>query len=316
MRLNNLDLNLLVVLDALLTERNVTRAGERIFRSQSATSNALARLREYFDDDLLVPLAGKLELTPRAELLHQAVRDVLLRIETTVTAMPQFDPTTTDREFTLFVSDYSMAVLIPSMLALASQRKSKARFRLKPQVAHPRLSLERGETDLLIIPDTFCSDEHPQERLFDEHFVCVVWKDSPLAQGEMTLERYMAASHITMRPNDEDLPVLEKWFAESTGKNRQIAVSTYNFAAVPFMVVGTDFIGTVHSQLARRILPAIAVVLKPVPLPGLGFRQAMQWHKYRTRDPGLVWLRALLHEAAQQLDLGVGDQREPTKPDL
>lgn len=309
MQLRNLDLNLLVVLDALLTERNVTRAGERIFRSQSATSNALARLREYFDDDLLVPVAGKLELTPRAELLHLAVRDVLLRIETTVTAQPQFDPATSDREFTMFVSDYSMGVLIPSMLALAAQRGSKARFRLKPQVAQPHRSLERGETDLLIIPDIFCSEEHPQERLFDESFVCVVWKDSPLAQGEMTLERYMSALHVTMRPNDEDRSVLEKWFADSPGISRQIAVSTFNFAAIPFLVVGTDLIGTVHARLARKILPALPVVLKPVPLPGVGFRQAMQWHKYRTRDPGLVWLRNLLHDAAQQHDPVVDTQQ-------
>jgi len=95
MRLKNLDLNLLVALDALLTERNVTRAGEKIFRSQSAMSNTLSRLRLYFDDELLVPLAGKLELTPRAELLQQAVHDVLLRIETTVAAVPEFKPTTT-----------------------------------------------------------------------------------------------------------------------------------------------------------------------------------------------------------------------------
>jgi DNA-binding transcriptional LysR family regulator len=119
-----------------------------------------------------------------------------------------------------------------------------------------------------------------------------------------------------MRPNDEDLPVLEKWFADSPGMGRQIAVSTYNFVAIPFMVVGTDLIGTVHSQLARRILPAIPVVLKPVPLPGVGFRQAMQWHKYRTRDPGLVWLRALLHEAAQQIDLVDGEARGMSKSDL
>lgn len=316
MRLKNLDLNLLVALDALLTERNVTRAGERTFRSQSAMSNALARLRQYFDDELLVPLAGKLELTPRAELLHQAVRDVLLRIETTVATVPEFHATSTDREFTIFVSDYSMAVLIPHMLALAAQRGSKARFRLKPQIAQPHRSLERGETDLLLIPDVFCSPEHPQERLFDEHYVCVVWKDSPLAQGEMTLERYMAASHVTMQPNDDDLPVLEKWFVDVPGMRRQIAVSTYNFCAIPFMVVGTNLIGTVHSLLAQRILPALPVVLKPVPLPGVGFQQTMQWHKYRTRDPGLVWLRSLLLEAAQQIDL-VGDKgRGAPKPDL
>lgn len=302
MRFKKLDLNLLVALDALLTERNVTRAGERIYLSQSAMSNALSRLRQYFDDELLVPVGGKLEPTPRAELLHEAVKDVLLRIDTTVAAQPEFDPTRSDREFTMFVSDYSMEVLIPRLLALALQQGSRVRLRLKPQVAHPYRSLERGEADLLIIPDIFCSPDHPQELLFEDHFVCVVWKDSPLADGEMTIERYLGASHVTMRPADEELPVLEKWFTLGQGLERRIAVSTYNFGAIPFMVVGSDLIGTVHSRLARRVLPAIPVVLKPVPLPAVSFHQTMQWHKYRTRDPGLVWLRGLLHEAATHLD--------------
>lgn len=302
MRFKKLDLNLLVALDALLTERNVTRAGERIYLSQSAMSNALSRLRQYFDDELLVPVGGKLELTPRAEVLHEAVKDVLLRIDTTVAAQPEFDPRTSDREFTMFVSDYSMEVLIPRLLALAAKQGSRVRYRLQSQVAHPYRSLERGDADLLIIPDLFCSPDHPQERLFEDHFVCAIWKDSPLAQGDMTIERYMSASHVIMKPSDNDVPVLDRWFSNLHGLDRKIAVSTYNFGAIPFMVVGTDLIGTVHSRLVRRVLPAIPVVLKPVPLPAVSFHQAMQWHKYRTRDPGLVWLRGLLHEAACHLD--------------
>ncbi|WP_310568309.1 LysR family transcriptional regulator [Hydrogenophaga sp.] len=302
MRFKKLDLNLLVALDALLTERNVTRAGERIYLSQSAMSNALSRLRQYFDDELLVPVGGKLELTPRAEVLHEAVKDVLLRIDTTVAAQPEFDPRASDREFTMFVSDYSMEVLIPRLLALASQQGSRVRLRLKNQVAHPYRSLERGAADLLIIPDIFCSPDHPQERLFEDHFVCAVWRDSPLAEGEMTLERYMGASHVVMNPTDDQLPVLDRWFTNIQGLERRIAVSTYSFGSIPFMVVGTDLIGTVHSRLVRRVLPAVPVVLKPVPLPAVHFHQAMQWHKYRTRDPGLVWLRSLLHEAAARID--------------
>jgi DNA-binding transcriptional LysR family regulator len=302
MRFKKLDLNLLVALDALLTERNVTRAGERIYLSQSAMSNALSRLRQYFDDELLVPVGGKLELTPRAEVLHEAVKDVLLRIDTTVAAQPEFDPRTSDREFTMFVSDYSMEVLIPRLLALAAKQGSRVRYRLQSQVAHPYRSLERGDADLLIIPDLFCSPDHPQERLFEDHFVCAIWKDSPLAQGDMTIERYMSASHVIMKPSDNDVPVLDRWFSNLHGLDRKIAVSTYNFGAIPFMVVGTDLIGTVHSRLVRRVLPAIPVVLKPVPLPAVSFHQTMQWHKYRTRDPGLVWLRGLLHEAARHLD--------------
>jgi LysR family transcriptional regulator, nod-box dependent transcriptional activator len=302
MRFKKLDLNLLVALDALLTERNVTRAGERLALSQSATSNALARLRQYFDDELLVAVRGKLEPTPRAELLHEAVRDVLLRIDTTVAAAPEFDPRASDREFTLFVSDYSMQVLMPRVLALAAQRGSRIRLRLKQQVAHPYRSLERGEADLLIIPGIFCSPDHPQQRLFADHFVCVVWKHSPLAEGEMSLERYLAASHVDMQPADDELPVLEHWFTTAHRMRRHIAVTSHNFVAIPHMVVGSDLIGTVHSRLAQLVLPAIPVVVKPVPLPITEFEQTLQWHKYRSRDPGLIWLRGLLEEAANKLD--------------
>jgi LysR family nod box-dependent transcriptional activator len=298
MRFKKLDLNLLVALDALLTEKNVTRAGERVFLSQSTMSNALSRLRQYFDDELLVQVGGRMELTPRAELLHEAVRDVLVRIDTTVAAQPAFDPMASEREFTLFVSDYSMEVLVPGMLALAHQRGSQVRFSFKPQVSQPYRHLERGEADLLIIPENFCSPDHPLDQLFEDQFVCVLWRDSPLAQGELTRERYIQARHATMRPPDGSLPVFDTWLANDHGVTREIALTTYSFSVVPHLVVGTDLIGTVHARLARQLQGMLPIEIRPVPLPIKTLHQAMQWHKYRTRDPGLVWLRALMREAA------------------
>ena len=178
MRFNKLDLNLLVALDALLTERNITRAAERVHLSQSAMSNALSRLREYFEDDLLVQVGRKMEPTPRAQTLQEAVRDVLLRIDTSIAAVPQFDGSSSDREFILFVSDYTMAVFMPHALALAARQRSTVRFKLLPQVASPARSLERGEADLLIIPKAYCSTDHPAEVVFEEEHVCVVWSES------------------------------------------------------------------------------------------------------------------------------------------
>ncbi|MDG5975266.1 LysR family transcriptional regulator [Hydrogenophaga taeniospiralis CCUG 15921] len=301
MRFKKLDLNLLVALDALLTEKNVTRAGERVFLSQSTMSNALSRLRQYFDDELLVQVGGRMELTPRAELLHEAVRDVLVRIDTTVAARPAFDPTASDREFTLFVSDYSMEVLVPGMLALTSQRGSRARFNLKPQVNQPHRHLERGEADLLIIPENFCSPDHPLDQLFDDRFVCVVWRESPLALGSLTMERYMMARHVSMRPPDGSLPVFDTWLANDHGLTREIGLTTYSFSAMPYLVVGTDLIATVHSRLASKLQGLLPIEIRPVPMPMKTLHQAMQWHKYRSRDPGLIWLRDLLREAADQL---------------
>lgn len=301
MRFKKLDLNLLVALDALLTEKNVTRAGERVFLSQSTMSNALSRLRQYFDDELLVQVGGRMELTPRAELLHEAVRDVLVRIDTTVAARPAFDPTASDREFTLFVSDYSMEVLVPGMLALAHQRSCRVRLNLKPQVSQPYRHLERGEADLLIIPENFCSPDHPLDQLFEDRFVCVIWRESPLAQGELTMERYMQARHVSMRPPDGSLPVFDAWLANDHGLTREIGLTTYSFSVMPYLVVGTDLIATVHSRLASKLQSLLPIDIRPVPMPMKTLHQAMQWHKYRSRDPGLIWLRDLLREAAAQL---------------
>lgn len=302
MRFKKLDLNLLVALDALLTEKNVTRAGERVFLSQSTMSNALSRLRQYFDDDLLVQVGGRMELTPRAELLHEAVRDVLVRIDTTVAARPAFDPTESEREFTLFVSDYSMEVLIPGMLALAHQRGSRVRFNFKPQVGLPHRSLERGEADLLIIPANFCSPDHPLDLLFEDRFVCAVWKDSPLAQGTLTMERYLQARHVAMVPAYGGLPVFDTWLANEHGLTREIGLTTFSFSAMLHVVVGTDLVATSHARLAHLLKGMLPIELRPVPMSMKMLQQSMQWHKYRTRDPGLIWLRDLLKEAAAKMD--------------
>lgn len=314
MRFKKLDLNLLVALDALLTEKNVTRAGERVFLSQSTMSNALSRLRQYFDDELLVQVGGRMELTPRAELLHEAVRDVLVRIDTTVAARPAFDPTESEREFTLFVSDYSMEVLIPGMLALAHQRGSRVRFNFKQQVGQPHRSLERGEADLLIIPSNFCSPDHPLDPLYDDRFVCAVWQDSPLAQGALTMERYLQARHVAMVPSDGGLPVFDTWLANDHGLSREIGLTTYSFSAMLYLVVGTDLIATAHARLAHLLQGMLPIALRPVPMSMKKLQQSMQWHKYRSRDPGLIWLRDLLREAAVGMGTCPGEPGSPLTP--
>lgn len=302
MRFNRLDLNLLVALDALLTERSITKAAERLNLSPSATSNALARLREYFDDELLVQVGRKMEPTPRAELLQEAVRDVLVRVDSTIATQPQFEPSTSDRVFRIFVSDYTQMVFVPHVLALASAERCTARFEFLPQVSNPQRSLERGEADLLIIPRGFLSPDHPQEVLYAEDFVCVLWRDSVLARGELTFERYMAAGHVLMQPTGGIGDSYETSFAKRHGVSRRVAVTSYGFSALPAMVVGTELIATVHRRLALVLQASWPIELRASPMPITAMEQGMQWHKYRTQDPGLVWLRQLFKRAVQRMD--------------
>lgn len=307
MRFNKLDLNLLVALDALLTELSITRAAERVHLSQSAMSNALRRLREYFEDDLLVQVGRKLELTPRARVLGEAVRDVLMRIDTSVAVQPHFDCTTSDREFRLCISDYTMDVLIPRALALAARQRSTARFNLLPQVAGPARALEQGEADLLVIPNAYCSADHPAEILFKDEFVCVVWSESSHARLGLSFERYASAGHVVMQPPDTDRPAFESWFVQRYGLSRRIEVTTYCFAPLAFLVVGTERVATMHAALVRTVAAALPVKVLPLPLPMPPFEQVMQWHKHRTNDPGLVWLRGLLMQAAAEMQAAAGN---------
>lgn len=302
MRFNRLDLNLLVALDALLAERSITRAAERLNLSPSATSNALARLREYFDDELLVQVGRKMEPTPRALGLGDAVRDVLVRVDSVIASQPQFDPTTSDRTFRIFASDYTQLVFGPHLLALASAQRCTARFDFLPQVSNPQRSLERGEADLLIIPRNFLSPDHPQERLYAEEFVCVVWRDGTLARGPLTYERYAAAGHVVMRPQGGSGSSFEDEFVTRHGMQRRVAVTSYGFTTLPALVVGTHFVATVHARLARQLQRTWPLELRTPPLPMGAMEQSLQWHKYRSLDPGLVWLRGLMAKAVLRMD--------------
>jgi LysR family nod box-dependent transcriptional activator len=302
-RFNKLDLNLLVALDAMLAERSISRAAERLHMSQSAMSNALARLRSYFDDDLLVQVGRKLELTPRAETLKETVRDVLVRVDSTITAQPQFNPAESERTFHLIVSDYTTVILMPYVLALARRQSRRVRFHLLPLVDPPKRTLERGEADLLVLPRNYCSPDHPTEVLFEEEFRCVVWNGSSFAHAsELTLEQYVAAGHVVIQPPGMDPPTLAGWFMQRYGAAQHIEVTTFSFVAVPYLVVGTDRIATVHARLARLAQKSLPLTLLAPPMPLPTMEQTMQWHEYRTHDPGLVWLRGLLHEAVQQMD--------------
>lgn len=302
MRFNRLDLNLLIALDVLLTERSITRAAERLKLTPSAVSSALSRLRDYFDDELLVQVGRKMEPTPRAEGLHDAVRDVLVRIDSTIATKPLFDPATTDRTFRIFVSDYTQFVLVPHVLALAAEQRCTARFEFLPQVTNPQRNLERGEADLLIIPSGFLSPDHPQEVLYEEQFVCVMWSEADLARQEFDFERYTKAAHVVMQPPGIAGESFEAWFVRRYGITRRVAVTTYGFVTMPALVLGTEYVATVHARLARQFTERWPLVVRQPPLQFEPMQQSVQWHKYRTQDPGLLWLRGLLRQAVTRMD--------------
>jgi len=259
MRFNKLDLNLLVALDALLAERNISRAGERVHLSQPAMSNALARLREYFGDELLAAQGRQMVLTPRAVSLIEPVREVLMRIDSTITNPPVFDPAKATRKFVLLLSDFTTAVFVPAMLEALYKEARGIGIELRMLNDRPIEQLEQGDADLLIIPAQYVSPDHPSESLFEEQYLCVTWSGNSRIQEELTFNDYLECGHVVANyATGQQRAAFDSWFLDRFGIKRHVEVSAPTMAALPRMVVGTDRIATMHKRLALQaelILP-------------------------------------------------------------
>lgn len=302
MRFNKLDLNLLVALNAFLTERNISRAAERIHLSQPAASNALARLRAYFDDELLVPSGRQLILTPRAKALIEPVREVLMRIESTITAQPEFDPSSETRAFTLLVSDFTTTVFMPAFLERIYQEAPGVRIDLRMQNDRAAEMLEQGDADFLIIPSQYASKDHPSVQLFEEEYVCVTWSGNSKIRDELRFDDYLACGHaLAHLAGTTRTPALEGWFLERFGVTRRVEVTAPTLAALPSLVVGTDRIATVHRRLAERVRHQLPIRVWEPPLEIPKLIQMLQWHKYRGKDLALSWLRKCAVEVGGQI---------------
>jgi len=301
MDLGGLDLNLLVALDALFAEKNVSRAGERLHLSQSATSGALARLRDVFHDPLLVPVGRRMVMTPVAEALVEPVRNLLLQAEAILNNDPVFDPGSSTRKFRILMSDYVETVLLAEALPRIEQFAPSIRFEFISNVEGGFDALDRGEIDLSISPSIRLSKEHPSEPLFEDEFTCVVWSGNRLVKSAVSLGEYLNLGHVVVRfGKNQELTTFDEWFLERYGHERRVEIVTTAFNMVPHLLVGTSRIATLHRRLAlsyQRYLP-LRVIKPPFDIPVL--QESMQWHKSRDRDPGTSWLRSLLKSVVPQ----------------
>jgi LysR family nod box-dependent transcriptional activator len=300
MRFHQLDLNLLIALDALLTERNITLAGKRLHLSQSAMSSGLSRLRDYFGDELLVLVGRKMVPTPLAESLANPVRKILIEIQSTITAKPEFEPSTSTRRFSLMMSDYVATVLMTQVIQRAAELAPRVNFELLANnVAMPTDLLDRAEIDLLIMPEHTLPDLHPKERLFEDDYVCLAWSQNTVVTDDLTLERYLALGHVALQFTRGQSPLLDDWIRNQFGEVRRIEVIAMNFNLLPQLLIGTQRIATIQRRMAEYYAKLLPLKIVPPPLTPPPMCEAVQWHRSFDRDPGSVWLRGLLREVAQ-----------------
>jgi DNA-binding transcriptional LysR family regulator len=229
MELHRFDLNLLVTLDALLSERNVTRAGLRMNLSQSAMSGALGRLREFFQDELLVPMGRTMVLTPLAHDLMQPVRDVLLQVQSTIATKPQFDPATSTRHISVAVSDYVTSVLMADFLRDLQCQSPSITFELRPVGKRAAEDLESGELDLLIAPEMFASPVHPKEVLFEDTHTCIAWNKSKRVGATISVEQYLTLSHVIVHVGEIGSANYDERMLRAANHKRHVEVITPSF---------------------------------------------------------------------------------------
>jgi LysR family transcriptional regulator, nod-box dependent transcriptional activator len=298
MRFQRLDLNLLVALDALLSERSVSLAAERIFLSQSATSSALGRLRDYFGDDLLVVKGRQMVLTARAEELVEPVRAVLDQIRTTISVSPPFDPATSDRLIRLMASDYVTEVLLANALNELAAVAPNMRFEIAPMAEGLVEALDRSIVEILITIDYAISADHPSQILFEDDHVVIGWAGNPAMAQPMTKDLYFELGHVTARFAKARIPAFEDWFARRQKQQRRVEIIAPSFLSVPAMVIGSNRIATVHRRLAERLAEYLPLVVREPPFAIPSIREAIQWHISNNNDPAIRWVVERLVVAA------------------
>lgn len=304
-RLREVDANLLLALHALLEERNLTRAGERMTMSQPAMSGALSRLRKHFDDELLVRAGRGFELTPLAERLRPLVTDAVEAAEALLGNQREFDAATSAKRFAVSMSEYAMTVLAEPLIRLLGEQAPGCTIALEPlDLRRDQVESQLMRRDLVITPLGY---EFPGriQPVFTDELVCLVARGHPrLRDGALTLEDLSEMPHAVaefVAAGDRRRP-LEVELDRHGLADRNVLVRVTSLLTVPFAVAGTDMCGFVPSRLAQRCLDILDLEVARTPLSTVTITEAAHWHPRRETDPAGVWLRRLLYDVAVMVE--------------
>lgn len=289
MNLRSLDLNLLLVFDAMMLERNVTRAADRIGLSQPAVSNALTRLRGHLNDDLFIRSPDGMRPTPRAEELAAPVRAALQSLQDALDP-PRFEAAAAERVFRIATNDYVAAVLIPRFVALLEREAPLVDLRLVPIGGRMNELLDDQDVDFACtsvgdLPDRFASAE-----IVEDDYVVAMRKDHPLAEGELTIARYAAASHLLVTPRGDPKGFIDEALAKK-GMTRRLGVTVNQFAAAAPIIAMSSLIATLPRQAADLFGPPFGLVQRASPFraPRNMTVVSLVWHRRLGAHPATTW---------------------------
>jgi DNA-binding transcriptional LysR family regulator len=288
--LRRIDLNLLVTLEALLTERNVTRAAKRLHLSQPSVSVQLRKLRQIFADPLLAPAPGGMIPTTRGQALLQPLRTALSDMRRVLEPQPRFDPMTAEITWQVAAADYAEYTILMPLLAHMRKAAPGVRIAVR-EAAHSRMTkqLESGAIDLGFLAMEAAPERLHCRVLFKEHYVLVARKRHPALKHKLTIETFSQLEYVIVSPEGGGFRGITDTILESRGRKRRVVLSVPHFLFVPEVVARTDLVAMLPSRLVKDRSAHIRVAAPPLPIPS--YEMAMIWHERSHLDPAHMWLR-------------------------
>ena len=293
--MRQLDLNLLLILHALFEERSVTAVARRLQISQPTVSLSLSKLRDFFHDELFVRQGGKMQPTPFVETIYESVRMIIETVNKELLPEHDFDPLMTERTFSLSMSDLGELVFLPNILEALRVTAPRARVRcLSIPPVGLQAAMANGEVDIALgyFPDLIGAGFY-QQKLFEHPFTCLVRRDHPTIDYDMTLDQFLAADHAVVVPEGRSQEIFERRMSE-LNLERRITLRSPHLTTVPLLVATSDLItvvpravGCLYARFAR-----LKLVDLPISTPPIEIKQF--WHRRVHNDPGVVWLRKLV----------------------
>lgn len=313
MNLNKVDLNLLIYLDVLLREQNVTRAAQQIGISQPAMSNGLRRLRDLFKDPLLIRTSAGMTPTERATELEPLIRDVLTNIEMFVQTETDFDPKSSNRIFRIMASDYAESTLLPGLIDHLRQYAPGIILDVLTPSDVAFRDVEQGKVDMVINRFDSMPLSFHQSNVWRDSFSCVLGSNNPIAKN-FGLEQYLRAQHVWCSKtgmgvgvgvNPEDVQRLG-WVDEALnliGAKRKITVFTRHYQAAMLLCEKQDLIATVPTRCAQLQAHNSAVVVLPPPFDIPLMELKIAWSPLLQHNPAHRWMRHLIQKIASEIKL-------------
>ncbi|HKU95286.1 MAG TPA: LysR substrate-binding domain-containing protein [Vineibacter sp.] len=299
MNLRRVNLNLMPVLRELLRTRNVTRASERLGLTQSATSAALGRLRLLLQDDLLVMVGRRMQLTETAQRLVTPLEEALAALEQVVAA-PVFDPGKLERRFVVATADYVSFLLASAVVRRIAREAPRSSIQFVDIPANYLARMRMGEIDLLLAPDLGISRQQGVRHmpLIRDRMVCIAARGHPTIGKRLDRQAYLRLPHATFQVSDSNAASFEQTMLYKQHARQNNVVLVPNFMLLPQVVAETECIALVHRKLAERfaVMAAIRLIEPPLRIPDIEI--AAFWTASQDRDPVHRWLRDILKEAA------------------